>query len=114
MQRLNAEIRKAAVHKRVTYYTTLAAGLAELGWEVEDVTAYRTVRAAPPPAPIRDAIKTFAVLDGAFVIREDGVVLVQRYSPAWARSEQGGTSRSGDVETTIDPPNPSPAVAYVL
>ncbi len=28
---------------------TLAAGLAELGWEVEDVTAYRTVRAAPPP-----------------------------------------------------------------
>jgi hypothetical protein len=25
--------------------------------------------------PIRDAIKTFAVLDGAFVIREDGVVL---------------------------------------
>ena len=25
--------------------------------------------------PIRDAIKTFAVLDGAFIIREDGVVL---------------------------------------
>ncbi len=25
--------------------------------------------------PIRDAVKTFAVLDGAFVIREDGVVL---------------------------------------
>ena len=34
------------------------AGLHELGWEVDDVTAYRTVRAAPPPAPIRDAIKT--------------------------------------------------------
>jgi uroporphyrinogen III methyltransferase/synthase len=30
----------------------------ELGWEVDDVTAYRTVRAAPPPAPIREAIKT--------------------------------------------------------
>ena len=29
---------------------TLAAGLVELGWEVDDVTAYRTVRAAPPPA----------------------------------------------------------------
>ena len=27
------------------------------GWETEDVTAYRTVRAAPPPAPIREAIK---------------------------------------------------------
>jgi len=39
---------------------TLAAGLAELGWEPEDVTAYRTVRAAPPPAPTRDAIKTGA------------------------------------------------------
>jgi len=37
---------------------TLAAGLRERGWEIEDVTAYRTVRAAPPPAPIREAIKT--------------------------------------------------------
>ena len=27
---------------------SLAAGLVDLGWEVEDVTAYRTVRAAPP------------------------------------------------------------------
>jgi uroporphyrinogen III methyltransferase/synthase len=39
---------------------TLAAGLQELGWEVDDVTAYRTVRAAPPPAPVREAIKTGA------------------------------------------------------
>jgi uroporphyrinogen III methyltransferase/synthase len=37
---------------------TLAAGLLERGWEVDDVTAYRTVRAAPPPAEIRDAIKS--------------------------------------------------------
>ncbi|MFI5840675.1 uroporphyrinogen-III synthase [Catenuloplanes sp. NPDC051500] len=37
---------------------TLAAGLVERGWEVDDVTAYRTVRAAPPPADIRDAIKS--------------------------------------------------------
>jgi uroporphyrinogen III methyltransferase/synthase len=36
---------------------TLLAKLADLGWETEDVTAYRTVRAAPPPAPIREAIK---------------------------------------------------------
>src|SRR5438309_9601477 len=36
---------------------TLAAGLVERGWEIEDVTAYRTVRAAPPPAPVREAIK---------------------------------------------------------
>lgn len=39
---------------------TLAAGLVELGWEPEDVTAYRTVRAAPPAAPVREAIKSGA------------------------------------------------------
>jgi uroporphyrinogen III methyltransferase/synthase len=32
---------------------TLVAGLVGLGWEVDDVTAYRTVRATPPPAPTR-------------------------------------------------------------
>jgi len=37
---------------------TLAAGLVDLGWEVEDITAYRTVRAAPPPAQTREAIKS--------------------------------------------------------
>ena len=37
---------------------TLVAGLTELGWEVEDITAFRTVRAAPPPAQTREAIKT--------------------------------------------------------
>ncbi|MBK8868315.1 MAG: uroporphyrinogen-III synthase [Dermatophilaceae bacterium] len=36
---------------------TLVAGLTEAGWEVDDVTAYRTVRAAPPPPEIREAIK---------------------------------------------------------
>lgn len=37
---------------------TLSAGLVERGWEVDDVTAYRTVRAAPPPAETREMIKT--------------------------------------------------------
>ena len=36
---------------------TLVAGLQELGWQVDDVTAYRTVRAAPPPAETREALK---------------------------------------------------------
>ncbi|MGA8847658.1 MAG: uroporphyrinogen-III synthase [Nocardioides sp.] len=36
----------------------LVAGLIDLGWECDDVTAYRTVRATPPPAPVRDAIKS--------------------------------------------------------
>ncbi|MBW4715846.1 uroporphyrinogen-III synthase [Saccharothrix obliqua] len=37
---------------------TLAAGLRERGWEIDDVTAYRTVRAAPPPADTREMIKS--------------------------------------------------------
>ncbi len=39
---------------------TLVAGLVELGWEVDDVTAYRTVRAAPPPVETRTEIKSGA------------------------------------------------------
>lgn len=35
----------------------LVSGLADLGWEVDDVTAFRTVRAAPPAAAVREAIK---------------------------------------------------------
>lgn len=36
----------------------LVEGLIELGWEVDDVVAYRTVRAAPPSPEVRDMIKT--------------------------------------------------------
>ena len=36
----------------------LVEGLQELGWEVDDITAYRTVRAAPPAAEIREMIKS--------------------------------------------------------
>ncbi len=39
---------------------TLVAGLQESGWEVDDVTAYRTVRAAPPAQVVRDSIKNGA------------------------------------------------------
>lgn len=39
----------------------LLEGLGRLGWEAEEVTAYRTVRAAPPPADVRERIK-----DGMF------------------------------------------------
>jgi uroporphyrinogen III methyltransferase/synthase len=39
---------------------TLVEGLVALGWEVDDVTAYRTVRAAPPAAEVRNDIKTGA------------------------------------------------------
>ncbi|HJC84160.1 MAG TPA: uroporphyrinogen-III synthase [Candidatus Corynebacterium faecigallinarum] len=37
---------------------TLVEGLIDLGWSVEDVVAYRTVRAAPPSQEIRDMIKS--------------------------------------------------------
>lgn len=36
----------------------LVDGLVEAGWEVDDVVAYRTVRAAPPSAEIREMIKS--------------------------------------------------------
>lgn len=36
----------------------LVDGLLDKEWEVDDVVAYRTVRAAPPPAEVRDQIKT--------------------------------------------------------
>ena len=36
----------------------LVDGLIELGWEVDDVVAYRTVRAVPPSPEVRDMIKT--------------------------------------------------------
>ncbi len=40
---------------------SLLEGLGRLGWEAEEVTAYRTVRAAPPPPEVRERIK-----DGMF------------------------------------------------
>jgi uroporphyrinogen III methyltransferase/synthase len=36
---------------------SLITALGEGGWEVEEIVAYRTVRAAPPPAATREAIK---------------------------------------------------------
>jgi uroporphyrinogen III methyltransferase / synthase len=36
---------------------TLVAGLKERGWAVDDITAYRTVRASPPAAATREALK---------------------------------------------------------
>lgn len=36
----------------------LVDGLIERGWEVDDIVAYRTVRAAPPPVEVRDMIKS--------------------------------------------------------
>lgn len=40
---------------------SLLEGLGRLGWDAEEVTAYRTVRAAPPPPDVRERIK-----DGQF------------------------------------------------
>jgi uroporphyrinogen III methyltransferase/synthase len=40
---------------------TLAAGLKARGWAIDDVTAYRTVRAAPPPLSVREALRSGGV-----------------------------------------------------
>ena len=40
---------------------TLVAAVKEKGWAVDEVTAYRTVRAAPPDAATREAIRSGAV-----------------------------------------------------
>jgi uroporphyrinogen III methyltransferase/synthase len=37
---------------------TLVEGMQAKGWEVEDIVAFRTVRAAPPPAHTRELIKS--------------------------------------------------------
>jgi uroporphyrinogen III methyltransferase/synthase len=37
---------------------TLAAGLKARGWTIDDVTAYRTVRASPPPVAVREALRS--------------------------------------------------------
>jgi uroporphyrinogen III methyltransferase/synthase len=36
---------------------TLAAGIKARGWAIDDVTAYRTVRASPPPVSVREALR---------------------------------------------------------
>lgn len=51
-------INRVLVPKADIATDTLTAGVSELGWEVEEVVAYRTVRAAPPPVEVREAIKT--------------------------------------------------------
>jgi len=39
---------------------SLVNGLKAKGWVVEEITAYRTVRAAPPPAEVREAVRAGA------------------------------------------------------
>ncbi|WP_284549492.1 uroporphyrinogen-III synthase [Aestuariimicrobium sp. T2.26MG-19.2B] len=51
-------INRVLVPKADIATDALAHGLVDLGWEVEDVVAYRTVRAAPPPLDTREMIKT--------------------------------------------------------
>ena len=66
---------------------TLAEGLRERGWEIDDVTAYRTVRAAPPPAQTREMIKT-----GGF----DAVLLHLEFDRAQPRRHRGQAARPHD------------------
>ena len=51
-------INRVLVPRAEVAVDSLVTGLSDLGWEVEDVVAFRTVRAAPPSAEIREGIKT--------------------------------------------------------
>jgi uroporphyrinogen III methyltransferase/synthase len=55
--RINDPINRIFLPRADLATETLVAGLTARGWEVEDVTAYRTVRAAPPHVDTREAIK---------------------------------------------------------
>ena len=55
----------------------------EFGWEVEDVTAYRTVRAAPPAAEIREAIKSKLTLRVVLADRSEWKVEVVGVAPEY-------------------------------
>jgi uroporphyrinogen III methyltransferase/synthase len=83
---------------------TLVAGLVELGWEADDVTAYRTVRAAPPPAPTREAIKT-----GKFdaVVFTSSSTVIACIGPATAKTAEEHGLR-------VDVLAPSPSVEVLV
>ena len=93
----------------------LVAGLVERGWEVDDVTAYRTVRAAPPAAPnprghqerwLRRG-RLHVVLDGAQPGRHRGQaapVHGDRVHRPGHREDGGGARPAGRR------PRPSPSV----
>lgn len=74
---------------------TLAEGLRERGWEIEDVTAYRTVRAAPPPAQTREMIKTGGFDAVCFTFELDGAQ-PGRYRRQAARPDHRGLHRPQD------------------
>ena len=76
---------------------TLVARLTELGWEAEDVTAYRTVRASPPPAPIREAIKTRRIRRGPVHLLVHGAE-PDRHRGQAARAHRDRRDRAADRE----------------
>ena len=95
---------------------TLSAGLRELGWEIDDVTAYRTVRAAPPAADIRDAIKSGGFQAVCFTSSSTVRNLVGIAGKPHARTvvacigpQTAATARSSACASTCSPrPRPCP------
>ena len=96
---------------------TLVAGLVELGWEVDDVTAYRTVRAAPPAAPIREAIKSggfdAVVFTSSSTVRNLVGIAGKPHTSTVDRLHRAGRPRRPPRSTacgsTCSPPTPSVA-----
>ena len=77
--------------------TRWSPGLQEAGWEVDDVTAYRTVRAAPPPADVREAIKT-GQFDAVVFTSSSTVRNLVGHRRQAARDDRRRLHRAGDRE----------------
>ena len=97
---------------------TLIAGLAARGWQVDDVTAYRTVRAAPPPADIREAIKTGgfdAVLftSSSTVRNLVGIAGKPHASSVIAVIGPATAATAKELGLRVDVQSPSPSVALL-
>ena len=83
----------------------LVTGLEALGWETDDVVAYRTVRAAPPSAEVRDMIKSggfdaVAFTSGSTVRNLVGIAgkphqrtIIACIGPSEAKAEEDGAAR---------------------
>ena len=80
---------------------TLAEGLRERGWEIEDVTAYRTVRAAPPPAETRGDDQDRRVRRGLLHLVLDGAQSGRHRRQA-ARAHHRRLHRAQDRRTAAE------------
>lgn len=95
----------------------LPAGLAARGWQVDRVVAYRTVAAAPPPAPVAEELAdadaiTFASPSAVRAYRAmagpDGAPLPVPPLVACIGPVTASAARAEGLEVAVESPTPSP------